>query len=82
MQVECNTPLESSQGELQVCFRPHPNRKYEQGVMSYQSPGSPNWDSPGTKSHLDLAPVEWRRVYYMGEGGCRNPTLAKCGGEA
>jgi hypothetical protein len=25
--------------------------------------------SPGTKSHLDVAPVEWRRVYYMGEGG-------------
>jgi hypothetical protein len=22
-----------------------------------------------TKSHLDVAPVEWRRVYYMGEGG-------------
>jgi hypothetical protein len=25
--------------------------------------------SPGTKSHLDVAPMEWRRVYYMGEGG-------------
>jgi hypothetical protein len=25
--------------------------------------------SHGTKSHLDVAPVEWRRVYYMGEGG-------------
>jgi hypothetical protein len=25
--------------------------------------------SPGTKSHLDVAPVEWRKVYYMGEGG-------------
>jgi hypothetical protein len=23
----------------------------------------------GTKNHLDVAPVEWRRVYYMGEGG-------------
>jgi hypothetical protein len=22
----------------------------------------------GTKSHLDVAPVEWHRVYYMGEG--------------
>jgi hypothetical protein len=47
--------------------------------MSYQSPESPNWDSfktvsrlprgsPETKSHLDVAPVEWRRIYYMGEG--------------
>ncbi len=26
---------------------------------------TPNW----TKSHLDVAPMEWRRVYYMGEGG-------------
>jgi hypothetical protein len=25
--------------------------------------------SPGTKSHLDMAPVESCRVYYMGEGG-------------
>ncbi len=22
-----------------------------------------------TKSHSDVAPMEWRRVYYMGEGG-------------
>jgi hypothetical protein len=25
--------------------------------------------SPGTKSHLNVAPVEWHRVYDMGEGG-------------
>jgi hypothetical protein len=25
--------------------------------------------SPGTKSHLDVAPVERHRVYYKGEGG-------------
>ncbi len=25
--------------------------------------------SPGTNSHLDVAPVEWHIVYYMGEGG-------------
>ncbi len=25
--------------------------------------------TPGTKCHLDVAPVEWCRVYYMGEGG-------------
>ncbi len=25
--------------------------------------------SPGTNNHLNVAPVEWRRVYYMGEGG-------------
>jgi hypothetical protein len=48
--------------------------------MSCQNPKSPNRDnfgtisglplgSPKTKSHLDVALVEWRRVYYMGEGG-------------
>jgi hypothetical protein len=42
VQVKCNTPLKRSQGELQVCFRPHPNRRSEQGVMNCQIPGSPN----------------------------------------
>jgi hypothetical protein len=78
VQAECDTPLESSQGELQVFFRPHPDRRSEQGIMSCQSPESLNRDnfgtilglplgSPGTKSHLDVAPVEWHKVYYMGK---------------
>ncbi len=25
--------------------------------------------SPGTNSHLDVVPMEWRKIYYMGEGG-------------
>jgi hypothetical protein len=25
--------------------------------------------SPGTKSHLDVAPMERRKIYYKGEGG-------------
>ncbi len=25
--------------------------------------------NPGTKGHLDVAPMEWRKVYCMGEGG-------------
>jgi hypothetical protein len=29
-------------------FRPHPNRRSEQRVMTSQSPKSPNWDSFGT----------------------------------
>jgi len=41
VQVECDTQLESSQGELQICFRPHPNRRSEQKVMNSQSLGSP-----------------------------------------
>jgi hypothetical protein len=42
---EWNTPLESSQGELQVCFRPCPNQRSEQRVMTSWSPGNPNRDS-------------------------------------
>jgi len=48
VQVKCDTSLESSQGELQVCFRPHPNRRCEQNVMNSQSPESSNRDSFGT----------------------------------
>jgi hypothetical protein len=35
-------------GELQVRFRPCPNRRSEREVMNAQSPGSPNRDSFGT----------------------------------
>jgi hypothetical protein len=65
VQVECDTLLESSQGELQVCFRLHPNRRFEQGVMSCQSFGSPNWDNFGTPPWESLEKVPF---------GCR------CGG--
>jgi hypothetical protein len=45
VQIECDTLLESSWGELQVRFRPHPNPRYELGVTSSQRFGSPNRDS-------------------------------------
>jgi hypothetical protein len=45
VQGECDTLMKSSQGELQVCFRPHPNRRSEQRIMTSQSPESPNRDS-------------------------------------
>jgi hypothetical protein len=48
VQVDCDTSLESSQGEIQVRFRPCPNRRLEREVMNVQSPGSPNRDSFGT----------------------------------
>jgi hypothetical protein len=47
-QVECDTVLESSQGGLQVWFRPRPDRRLGQEVMVVQSPGSPSRDSFGT----------------------------------
>ncbi len=45
VQVECNTPLESSRRKIQVYFRPHLNWRSEQGVMTLQSPGSLNRDN-------------------------------------
>jgi hypothetical protein len=48
VQVKCDTLLESSQGELQVCFKPRPNWRLEREVMNAQSFGSPNRDSFGT----------------------------------
>jgi hypothetical protein len=38
------------------------------GVQTGTISRLPLW-TPGTKGHLDVAPVEWRKVYYMGEGG-------------
>jgi hypothetical protein len=76
VQLKCNTSLESSWGELQVCFRPHPNQRSEQGVMISQSPGSPNHDNFGTppwesldkKSFGCRCRGETQRILY-GEGG-------------
>jgi hypothetical protein len=47
-EVACDTPLESSWWELQPCFRPHPDRSSERGVIAEQSYGSPNLGSFGT----------------------------------
>ncbi len=38
------------------------------GVLVDAISGVPK-GSPGTKSHLDVAPVKRHRVYYKGEGG-------------
>jgi len=48
VQVKCDTLLESSRGELQLWFRPHPDSSSRREVMSVQSPGSPNRDNFGT----------------------------------
>jgi hypothetical protein len=45
VQVACNKPLESSWREIQLCFRPHTNRRSEHGVIVPQSCRSPNLGS-------------------------------------
>jgi hypothetical protein len=62
VQVDFNTSLDSSQGDLQVCFKPHPNRRSEQGVMSCQSPRSLNRDN------FETPPCESREKVPF---GCR-----------
>jgi hypothetical protein len=42
VQVACNTLLESSQQELQLCFRPHPDWRSKRGIIVSQSGESPN----------------------------------------
>jgi hypothetical protein len=42
VQVECDTPLESSWRELQICFKPHPNSRFKPEVMSSQNLRNPN----------------------------------------
>jgi hypothetical protein len=45
VQVKWDTPLESFWRELQVCFRPHPNPRFEQKIMTPQNGRSPNRDN-------------------------------------
>jgi hypothetical protein len=71
VQVECNSALESSQGELQVRFRPCPNRRLEREVMNAQSPGSPNRDSFGTP----LWESRDKKPFERGHGGATQRIL-------
>jgi hypothetical protein len=65
------------QGELQVCFRLHPNRRSEQRIMNSENPESPNWDSFGTLpwESRDKKPFECgcrgitQRILYGESGG-------------
>jgi hypothetical protein len=80
MQVACHISLESFWWALQLCFRPHLNRRSAHKVMGPQSRGSPNFrnfrtpirlpfGSPETKCHLDVGLMERHKIYYKREGG-------------
>jgi len=66
VQVECDTPLEISQRELQLWLRPRPDPSPKRGVMSVQSLGSPNRDSFRTP---------------LWESREKKPFGCRCGGE-
>jgi hypothetical protein len=73
-QVECDTSLERSGGELQLWFRSHSNQRLESSDMSSQSLKSPNQDSFGTPSWESREKVpfgcsldgELQRILYGG----------------
>jgi hypothetical protein len=72
VKVACNIPLKKSWWGLQLCFKPHVNRRFAHKVMRPQSHGSPNFgnfETPTWKYHLNVALVARHRVYYKGEGG-------------
>jgi hypothetical protein len=48
VQVACNIPLESYQWKLQLCFRPHLNKRSTHKVMGPQSYGNLNFGNFGT----------------------------------
>jgi hypothetical protein len=48
VQVVSDILMESSQQGLQLCFRPHFNRKSSRKVMGLQSHGSPSYENFGT----------------------------------
>jgi hypothetical protein len=67
--------IKNSWQGLQLCFRPHPNRRFASKVMGPQSRGSPSArisklpnGNPKTKCHLNVGLVERHRIYYKGEG--------------
>ncbi len=75
VQVKWNTPLESSQWELQLCFEPHHNQKYEQKVIVSQSCrssnhgsfGTPLWESQDKKPFGCGCCEEAQRIQYGGK---------------
>jgi hypothetical protein len=72
VQVPWHIPLEHNLWRLQLCFRPHLNRKSSHKVTSPESLKSPNFGNfgtPRTKCHLGAGPVARHIVYYKGEGG-------------
>jgi hypothetical protein len=69
VQEMCDILLENSRRGIQLCFRPHYNRRCARqgmGPQSCKSPNCANFGSPGTQSHLDVAPMESCREYYKG----------------
>jgi hypothetical protein len=69
VQAACDIPLESSRRGLQLCFRPHHNRRFAQEVMRPQSCGSPScckWESRDKKPFGCGPRGEAQSILYRG----------------
>jgi hypothetical protein len=76
VQVKCNTPLENSQRDLQLWFRPRFDLSLGEKLWMPKVPrvqtetvSRLHFGSLGKKNHLDASVAESCREYYMGEGG-------------
>jgi hypothetical protein len=92
LQKECNMVLKSSQGELQLWFRPRSNRMSQSGDMSSQSHrtltrdnfGTPPWESWEKKPFGCSIGKELQRILYGGRwrlpsnSGRGETSVSKC----
>jgi hypothetical protein len=90
--TECDMALESSWGEIQLWFKPCPDRRSGREVMVAQSPESPNRDSFGTPLWESRENVPFKcclrgrthRILYGGRwwlppsSGCGESSVSKC----
>ncbi len=70
LQTTCHIPLESSQRELQLCFRLHFDPRSARKVMGLQSLGSPRWRDFGTPTRESQeSPLARFRDSHVGVSG-------------
>ncbi len=76
VQVECDTPLESSEESYNFALNFVPIRGRSEKVWTPKVPrvqtgtvSGLHFGSPGKKCHSDASATVRRREYYMGEGG-------------
>ncbi len=74
--MACDILLKRFWWGLQLCCKPHCDRRFAREIMGPQTCENPRCGkfgtplgSPETKCHLDVAPMETRKKYYKGEGG-------------
>jgi hypothetical protein len=68
IQVACNILLKKYRQGLQLCFRPHLNRRSAHKIMGPQSRKSPNFGNFGRCGHLWRGTVRGKVVVFLKSG--------------